>query len=121
MPRPLIAWVAGAAALGAAVPLALLVLAHVLVSGAPNAPSEAWSLDDYIAFMLFPIPLMLAEGRSSLPVLSSWGPFLAATLANVGLYGILGALIGLGVVRSKLLLLAPALLIAVIWYTVWTY
>lgn len=119
--RSLRRWVVGGAALGA---LAVLVtrLAIEFVDFGPNVPPTrlpSWHPLDLLA-LLCPAPLLLWPdgGAEELDLLSS--PHLSiGALANAALYALLAAMVCLSLQRTKALLIAPMLLLAIIWYAIW--
>jgi hypothetical protein len=95
-------------------------LVSVALGGSNGIPATFWTAFDYLQLMLWPTPLLMGPTEEpGATDLSAWGAFIVSTLANVSLYGALAALFWLGLRRSKVFLVAPALIIAAIWYAVW--
>jgi hypothetical protein len=106
------------AGLGLAIPLVLR-----LVSGAldliSQAPVTALTVFDYVQLMLWPTPLLLVPVEEpGAPDLSSWGSLAIAALANVTVYATLAGLVWMGLAKSRWFFAVPALIVAVVWYTV---
>ena len=115
-----LSFVAVGAALGVAFPL-LFRLLYAGPAAGPNLPVVGWTALDYLQLMLWPMPLLIAApGDPGAPDLSEWGPFTVAALANAALYGVLGALLWAGLARSRFILVVPVLVLAGLWYAVWT-
>jgi hypothetical protein len=119
MAARLLKFIAVGVGLGAAIPLLFRLLYSTIDDGS-SIPSSAWGVLDYVQLMLWPTPMLLvpAEEPSAANLYFS-GVFAVTTLANMTLYGVIAALVCAGIYRAKVILVAPALLIAAIWWAAW--
>ena len=119
MAARLLKFIAIGAALGGAIPLLFRLLYSTIDDGS-SISSSAWEVMDYIQLMLWPTPMLLAAAEEpGAADLHSWGVVAVTTLANMTLYGVTAALICAGIYRAKVILVAPVLLVAGIWWAAW--
>ena len=119
MAARLLKFIAVGIVLGGAIPLLFRLLYSTIDDGS-SIPSSAWGVLDYIQLMLWPTPMLLvAAEQPGAADLYSWGVVVVTTLANMTLYGVTAALICAGIYRAKVILVAPVLLVAAIWWAAW--
>ena len=119
MTRSPLTFISVGAGLGLGFPVFFRFVSGGLIGGSALPPGF-WTVFDNLQLMLWPTPLLMGPSEEpGAADLTAWGPFAVATLANVALYGILAALVWLGIRHSKAILLAPVLIIVGIWYAVW--
>ena len=118
MAARLLKFIAIGAALGGAIPLLFRLLYSTTDDGS-SISSSAWEVMDYIQLMLWPTSMLLAAEEPGAADLHSWGVVAVTTLANMTLYGVTAALICAGIYRAKVILVAPVLLVAGIWWAAW--
>lgn len=108
------------ATLGLAMPVIFRLLSLLLESIAA-LPDAVWTIFDNLQLMLWPTPMLLMPSEEpGAPDLSAWGTFAITTLANITLYSSLAGLVWVGLTRARLVLALPLLIVAIIWYVVWS-
>ena len=108
------------AALGLAIPVVFRLLS-LLLESTTALPDAAWAALDNLQLMLWPTPMLLVPSdEPGAPDLSAWGILVITTLANITLYSSLAGLVWVGLRRARVVLALPLLIVAIIWYAVWS-